>query len=55
MEGIPKTADGTSCAAFSSEKVKRGVRRMVTHEELYLFCALIVAIIGLILDIVRNK
>ena len=40
---------------FLPEKEVKGVRRMVTHEELYIFCTLIVAIITLVLEIKNKK
>ena len=44
-----------SFAPFLPEKAQRGVRYMVTHEELYIFCTLIVAVIALVLGIKDKK
>ncbi len=52
------TTYGRRCSplcVFLREKDAKGGEAMVTHEELYIFCTLIIAIITLVLNIKNKK
>ena len=56
---LPVTVGGSPCSSgvifFAPDSQEKGVSSMITWSELFQFCALIIALVALVVQIMDNK